>query len=134
MSGFIVGADRNQATLFPERLDDFVAEESATRVIDFFVDEIDLSGLGFKAEPADTGRPGYHPAMMLKLFIYGYMNRVQSSHRLEQEAQRKVELMWLTGRLAAAMGRQRRLAILAVQWPLSAAYRPVRDDFSKTKI
>ncbi len=93
MSGFIVGADRNQATLFPERLDDYVADESATRVIDFFVDEIDLSGLGFKTEPADTGRPGYHPAMMLKLFIYGYMNRVASSHRLEQEAQRNVELM-----------------------------------------
>ncbi len=100
MSGFIVGADRNQATLFPERLDDYVAEESATRVIDFFVDEIDLSGLGFKTEAADTGRPGYHPMMMLKLFIYGYMNRVPSSHRLEQEAQRNVELMWLTGRLA----------------------------------
>ena len=100
MSGFIVGADRNQATLFPERLDDYVAAESAMRVIDFFVDEIDLSGLGFKTVAADTGRPGYHPAMMLKLFIYGYMNRVQSSHRLEQEAQRNVELMWLTGRLA----------------------------------
>ncbi len=100
MSGFIVGADRNQSTLFPERLDDFVSEESATRVIDFFVDELDLSGLGFKTEPADTGRPGYHPEMMLKLFIYGYMNRIQSSHRLEQEAQRNVELMWLTGRLA----------------------------------
>ncbi len=71
MSGFIVGADRNQATLFPERLDDYVAEESATRVIDVFVDELDLSGLGFKTEPADTGRPGYHPMMMLKLFIYG---------------------------------------------------------------
>ena len=76
MSGFIVGADRNQATLFPETLDDYVAEESATRVIDVFVDEVDLSGLGFKTEPADTGRPGYHPEMMLKLFIYGYMNRV----------------------------------------------------------
>jgi transposase len=100
MSGFIVGADRNQSTLFPETLDDYVAEESATRVIDVFVDEIDLSGLGFQTEPADTGRPGYHPEMMLKLFIYGYMNRVQSSHRLEQEAQRNVELMWLTGRLA----------------------------------
>jgi len=100
MSGFIVGADRNQATLFPERLDDYVAEESTARVIDFFVDEIDLSGLGFKTEPADTGRPGYPPAMMLKLFIYGYMNRVPSSHRLEQEAQRNVDLMWLTGRLA----------------------------------
>jgi transposase len=100
MSGFIVGADRNQATLFPERLDDYVAEESAVRVIDVFVDELDLGSLGFKAEPADTGRPGYDPAMMLKLFIYGYMNRVQSSRRLEKEAQRNVELMWLTGRLA----------------------------------
>jgi transposase len=100
MSGFIVGADRHQATLLPESLDDYVAEECAVRVIDVFVDELDISGLGFKTVAADTGRPGYHPAMMLKLFIYGYMNRVQSSHRLEQEAQRNVELMWLTGRLA----------------------------------
>ena len=100
MSGFIKGTDRNQATLFPERLDDYVAEESAVRVIDVFVDELDLGLLGFKTEPAETGRPGYEPAMMLKLFIYGYMNRVQSSHRLEREAQRNVELMWLTGRLA----------------------------------
>jgi transposase len=100
MSGFIVGADRNQITLLPESLDDYVDEESAVRVIDVFVDELDLGSLGFKTIHADTGRPGYHPAMMLKLFIYGYMNRVQSSHRLEKEAQRNVELMWLTGRLA----------------------------------
>jgi transposase len=100
MSGFIVGADRNQATLFPESLDDYVAEESAVRVIDVFVDELDLLSLGFKTMPADTGRPGYHPGTMLKLFIYGYLNRVQSSHRLEKEAGRNVELMWLTGRLA----------------------------------
>jgi transposase len=100
MSGFIKGADRNQATLFPESLDDYVTEESPVRVIDVFVDELDLGLLGFRTEPADTGRPGYHPAMMLKLFIYGYMNRVQSGHRLEREAQRNVELMWLTGRLA----------------------------------
>jgi transposase len=100
MSGFIKGADRKQATLFPESLDDYVHEESPVRVIDVFVDELDLGGLGFKAEPADTGRPGYHPALMLKLFIYGYMNRVQSSRRLEREAQRNVELMWLTERLA----------------------------------
>ena len=100
MSGFIIGTDRNQATLFPERLDDYVAEVSATRVIDFFVDEIDLSGLGFKTEPADTGRPGYDPTMMLKLFIYGYLNRVNTGRGLEQEAQRNVELMWLSGRLA----------------------------------
>jgi transposase len=100
MSGFIVGADRNQATLFPESLDDYVTEENAVRVIDVFVDELDLLSLGFKTMPADTGRPGYHPGTMLKLFIYGYMNRVQSSHRLEKEAGRNIELMWLTGRLA----------------------------------
>jgi transposase len=100
MSGFIVGADRNQTTLLPESLDDYVVEESAVRVIDVFVDELDLAALGFETVAADTGRPGYHPATMLKLFIYGYMNRVQSSHRLEREAQRNVELMWLTQRLA----------------------------------
>jgi transposase len=100
MSGFIEGEDRNQATLFPERIDDYVAEESAVRVIDVFVDELDLSGLGFKTMPEATGRPGYHPALMLKLFIYGYLNRIQSSRRLEQEANRNVELMWLLGRLA----------------------------------
>jgi transposase/ssDNA-binding Zn-finger/Zn-ribbon topoisomerase 1 len=100
MSGFIKGADRSQVTLFPESLDDYVSEESPVRVIDVFVDELDLSMLGFRTDSADTGRPGYHPATMLKLFIYGYMNRVQSGHRLEREAQRNVELMWLTGRLA----------------------------------
>ena len=100
MSGFIVGADRQQATMFPELLDDYVDEESAVRVIDVFVDEVDLLSLGFKTVSADTGRPGYHPGTMLKLFIYGYMNRVQSSHRLEREANRNIELMWLTGRLA----------------------------------
>jgi transposase len=100
MSGFIQGEDRTQATLFPERLDDYVAEDSAVRVIDVFIDELDLAGLGFKTVPRDTGRPAYHPATMLKLFVYGYLNRVQSSRRLEREAQRNVELMWLTGRLA----------------------------------
>ena len=100
MSGFIQGEDRSQATLFPERLDDYVAEDSAVRVIDVFIDDLDLSGLGFKTEPNDTGRPAYHPSTMLKLFVYGYLNRVQSSRRLEREAQRNVELMWLTGRLA----------------------------------
>ena len=100
MSGFIEGADRHQTTLFPECLDDYVAEESAVRGIDVFVDELDLSGLGFRAEANETGRPGYHPATMLKLYIYGYLNRVQSSRRLEREAQRNVELMWLTGRLS----------------------------------
>lgn len=100
MSGFIKGEDRTQATLFPERLDDYVTEDSPVRVIDVFIDELDLTDLGFKTQPNDTGRPAYHPSTMLKLFVYGYLNRVQSSRRLEREAQRNVELMWLTGRLA----------------------------------
>jgi transposase len=100
MSGFIQGEDRSQATLFPERLDDYVAEDSAVRVIDVFIDELDLSSLGFKTQANETGRPAYHPATMLKLFVYGYLNQVQSSRRLEREAKRNVELMWLTGRLA----------------------------------
>ena len=100
MSGFIEGEDRTQATLFPERIDDYIAEDNDVRVIDFFIDDLDLSGLGFKVIPESTGRPAYHPALMLKLFIYGYLNRVQSSRRLEREAGRNVELMWLLGRLA----------------------------------
>ena len=100
MSGFIQGEDRNQATLFPESLDDYVAEENSVRVIDVFIDDLDISGLGFKTEPNDTGRPAYHPRTMLKLYVYGYLNRVHSSRRLEREAQRNVELMWLTARLA----------------------------------
>jgi transposase len=100
MSGFIQGEDRQQATLFPESLDEYVAEDSPVRVIDVFVDDLDISGLGFRTETAATGRPAYHPRTMLKLYIYGYLNRVQSSRRLEREAQRNVEVMWLTGRLA----------------------------------
>jgi transposase len=100
MSGFIQGDDRSQATLFPESLDEYVAADSAVRVIDVFVDDLDISGLGFRSEPNETGRPAYHPRTMLKLYIYGYLNRVQSSRRLEREAQRNIELMWLTGRLA----------------------------------
>src|SRR5210317_2357300 len=100
MSGFIEGEDRNQATLFPERIDDYISEDSSVRVIDVFVDELDLSGLGFKTMAEATGRPGYHPTVMLKLYIYGYLNRIQSSRRLEREAGRNVELMWLLGRLA----------------------------------
>ena len=100
MSGFIEGEDRSQATLFPERIDDYVTEDSPVRVVDVFIDDLDISGLGFRTEPNATGRPSYHPKMMLKLYVYGYLNRVQSSRRLEREAQRNVELMWLTGRLA----------------------------------
>ena len=100
MSGFIAGTCRTQATLFPDRLDDYITEENTIRVIDVFVDSLDLSTLGFRTMSADTGRPPYHPCMMLKLFIYGYLNRIQSSRRLEREAGRNVELMWLLERLA----------------------------------
>ena len=100
MSGFIEGEDRTQATMFPERLDDYVGEDSSVRVIDVFIDALDISGLGFKTEASDTGRPAYHAKTLLKIYVYGYLNRVQSSRRLEREAQRNVELMWLTGRLA----------------------------------
>jgi transposase len=101
MKRFIEGVDRDQGTLFPERLEDWIGEDNPVRVIDVFVDELDLGGLGFdRAEPEATGRPGYHPSVLLKLYIYGYLNRVQSSRRLEREAGRNVEVMWLTGRLA----------------------------------
>lgn len=100
MSRFIEGEPRTQAVLFPEQLDDYITDDNAVRVIDAFVEELDLSHLGFKLDPADTGRPAYHPSTMLKLFIYGYLNRLQSSRRLEREASRNVELMWLLGRLA----------------------------------
>jgi transposase len=100
MSGFIEGQCRTQVTLFPESLDEYVAEDNEVRAIDVFIDELDLSKIGFRSEPSATGRPAYHPRTMLKLYLYGYLNRVQSSRRLEREAQRNIELMWLTGRLA----------------------------------
>jgi transposase len=101
MKRFIVGEDRHQITMLPECLDDYIADDNPVRVIDAFVEELDLQDLGFEgAEPAATGRPSYHPAVLLKIYIYGYLNRIQSSRRLEREAQRNVELMWLTGRLA----------------------------------
>jgi len=101
MKRFIEGEDRSQVTLLPECLDDFIGEDNPVRVIDAFVDELDLQELGFAGvEPATTGRPSYHPGLLLKIYIYGYLNRLQSSRRLEREAQRNVELMWLTGRLA----------------------------------
>ena len=100
MKRFIQGEDRTQATLLPELLDDYVADTNPVRVVDVFVDELDLVQLGFEGvDPAATGRPAYHPAVLLKIYIYGYLNRIQSSRRLEKEAQRNVELMWLTGRL-----------------------------------
>jgi transposase len=101
MKRFVEGEDRNQSTLFPECLDDYIAEDNPVRVIDVFVDELDLSHLGFShVEPKETGRPAYHPSMLLKLYVYAYLNRVQSSRRIEREAQRNVELMWLTERLS----------------------------------
>ncbi len=101
MSRFVEGADRGQATLFPECLEDWVDEDNPVRAIDVFVDELELGELGFSGvAPEITGRPSYHPAVLPKLYIYGYLNRVQSSRRLEPEAIRNVEVMWLTGRLA----------------------------------
>jgi len=100
MKRFIEGESRNQSTLFPELLDDYVGVDNPVRVIDVFVDELDLGGLGFSGvEPHATGRPSYHPVTLLKIYIYGYLNRIQSSRRLERESQRNVEVMWLTGRL-----------------------------------
>ena len=97
MKRFIEGEDRSQATLLPACLDDYIAEDNPVRAVDAFVEELDLQALGFAgAEPAETGRPAYHPAVLLKLYIYGYLNRIASSRRLEREAQRNVELMWLT--------------------------------------
>src|SRR5207247_5322917 len=101
MKRFVEGADRGQSTLFPERLEDWIGEDNPVRVIDIFVEELDLAELGFGGvDPEATGRPSYHPSVLLKLYIYGYLNRVQSSRRLEREAIRNVEVMWLTGRLA----------------------------------
>jgi len=100
MKRFIQGEHRGQSVLLPESLDDYVADTNPVRVVDVFVDELDLGRLGFEGVvPAETGRPAYHPAVLLKIYIYGYLNRIQSSRRLERETQRNVELMWLTGRL-----------------------------------
>src|ERR1700704_3508973 len=100
MAGFVAGLDRGQATLLPECLEDWVDESNPVRAVDVFVDALELRDLGFDGvDPAATGRPAYHPSAMLKLYIYGYLNRVQSSRRLEREAGRNLEVMWLTGRL-----------------------------------
>src|SRR6187399_1052981 len=101
MRRFVEGVDRGQNTLFPECLEDWIGEEKPVRVIDVLVDDLDLAELGFGGvDPEATGRPSYHPSILLKLYIYGYLNRVQSSRRLEREAGRNVEVMWLLGRLA----------------------------------
>jgi transposase len=101
MAGFVEGIRREQSTLFPAQLEDYVAEDNPVRAVDVFVDGLDLDKLGFmRVQPLDVGRPGYHPRTMLKLYIYGYLNRVPSSRRLERECQRNIEVIWLTGQLA----------------------------------
>ena len=103
MHRFIDGEDRMQQTLLPNSLEDCVSEENPVRVIEVFIDELDLAALGFAGmTPAAMGRPSYHPSTLLKIYLYGYLNRLQSSRRLEPEAQRNIELMWLVGRLAPA--------------------------------
>src|SRR5438034_7105162 len=101
MHRFIDGEDRMQPALLPHTLEDYVGEENPVRVVEVFIDELDLAALGFSGmTPAATGRPAYHPSTPLKIYLYGYLNRLQSSRRLERETQRNVELMWLVGRLA----------------------------------
>jgi transposase len=100
MKRFIEGADRTQVSLLPECVEDYVEAENPVRVIEAFVEQLDLRAMGFEGvDPEATGRPAYHPAVLLKIYLYGYLNRVQSSRRLEHETQRNIELMWLTGRL-----------------------------------
>jgi len=100
MKRFVEGVDRGQSTLLPECLDDWIDEDNPVRAIDVFVDELDLTDVGFgRVDPKATGRPSYHPSVLLKLYIYGYLNRVPSTRRLEREAGRNLEAMWLTGRL-----------------------------------
>ena len=100
MKRFIEGANRSQCLLLPEILDDYIAENNPVRVIEAYIEALDLRELGFKGiEPKNTGRPAYHPSVLLTIYIYGYLNRIHSSRRLERETQRNVELMWLIGRL-----------------------------------
>ena len=101
MSGFVEGIDRSQSSLFPAHLEDYVAEDNPVRAVDAFVEGLDLGKLGFgRVEPLEKGRPCYHPATLLKIYIFGYLNRIPSSRRLERECQRNIELIWLTGQLA----------------------------------
>ena len=101
MTRFVEGCDRGQSTLFPAVLDEYIGDDNPVRAIDAFVDGLDLGKLGFtRVEPLVTGRPSYHPVTLLKIYIYGYLNRIPSSRRLERECQRNIELVWLTGQLA----------------------------------
>src|SRR5260221_10119986 len=98
MHRFIDGEDRMQQALLPHCLEDYVGEENPVRGIEVFIEELDLAALGFSGvTPATTGRPGYHPSTLLKMYLYGYLNRLQSSRRLEREAQRNIGLMMLVG-------------------------------------
>ncbi len=98
--GYIQGEARDQGTLFPVALDDFIPADHMCRVIDAFVEALTMSDLGFgRTQSAKTGRPGYNPRHLLKLYLYGYLNQIRSSRRLETECRRNVELMWLLGRL-----------------------------------
>ena len=126
MGRFVEGADRSQLSFLPECLEDWVDEDNPVQVIEAFVEALDLPALGFDgATPANTGRPAYHPAVLLKLYIYGYLNRVQSSRRLEREAGRNVELMWLTRPAGARSQDDRQLP--QGQWPRHApGLRPLR--------
>ena len=100
MTRFVEGVDRRQTMLLPDQVDDYVTEENPVRAVDAFVDALDLAALGFEGvAPERTGRPAYHPATLLKIYIYGYLNRIPSSRRLERETQRNLELIWLTGKL-----------------------------------
>jgi transposase len=99
MKRFIEGLDRSQTTLLPDCIDDYVDEDNPVRAVDAFVGMLDLAALDFDIVPEATGRPGYHPATMLKLYVYGYLNQVQSSRKLERECARNLELIWLLGRL-----------------------------------
>ena len=102
MKRFVEGEDRRQATLLPECLDHYVTRDNPVRVIEVFIDELDLGAVGFAGVvPEATGRPAYHPATLLKIYLYGYLNRIQSSRRLERETQRNIELMWLPARATA---------------------------------
>ena len=124
MKRFVKGEDRLQGALLPHCLDDYVTENNPVRVIEAFIDELVLATLGFSGVvPETTGRPAYHPSTMLKIYLYGYLNRMQSSRRLEREAQRK--LMWLTGRLAPDF----RVDVLMTVYGIHRLCRPVGKHF-----
>jgi transposase len=131
MRRFVEEADRGQGTLLPECLDDFVAESNPVRVIDVFVDALDLAEMSFEGvSPAATGRPSYHPSVLLKLYIYGYLNRVQSSRRLEREAGRNVEVMWLLGG-SLLITRRLRTSARTMAWRFARSVRALSNSAAR---